>query len=305
MMTVVKMMVKRSHQVCGRQFSDTDIARIRDLIAQDPSLTRAALSRQVCDLLRWFRPDGRRKDMSCRVALLKLERQGLITLPAPTKVVAFSNRYVHAKPLALFEDTPITQSVEQLQALSLVLVTAASRQQSHLWNQLMACYHYLGYKPLVGAQQRYLIRSTEGWLGALGFSAAAWKVAPRDHYIGWTAAARQVNLQYVICNSRFLILPWVRSPNLASKVLSLAAKQIAQDWQQAYGFKPVLLETYVDHQRFRGACYRAANWICVGQTQGRGKLDRYHEGAVAVKDIYLYPLQHDFRERLCQQIAPP
>jgi hypothetical protein len=156
----------------------------------------------------------------------------------------------------------------------------------------------------VGAQRRYLIHSRDGWLGAVGFSAAAWKVAPRDLYIGWSAAARQVKLHYVVCNSRFLILPWVRSPNLASKVLSLCAQRIAQDWQQAYGFKPLLLETYVDRQRFRGSCYRAANWIHVGQTQGRGKLDRQHQYAVPVKDVYLYPLQHNFRELLCQQSKP-
>jgi hypothetical protein len=302
--TLVKMMVQQALQICGRQFTDADMALIRNLIAQDPSLTRTALSRQVCDLLRWLRPDGRRKDMSCRVALLKLERQGLITLPAPTRVAAHSNHYALATPLSLFEETSITQSVEQLHALSLVLVTAASRQQSHLWNELIARYHYLGYKPLVGAQRRYLIHSRDGWLGAVGFSAAAWKVAPRDLYIGWSAAARQVKLHYVVCNSRFLILPWVRSPNLASKVLSLCAKRIAQDWQQAYGFKPLLLETYVDRQRFRGSCYRAANWIAVGQTQGRGKLDRHHHYALPVKDVYLYPLHDNFRELLCQPLKP-
>lgn len=298
------MMTTPTLRVCGRPFTDADLELIRQLSAQDHSLTRAALSRQVCDRLGWFRPDGRRKDMSCRVALLKLERLGLIVLPAPTKVVAYNNRYAFAQPLALFEETPITQPVERLQALSLVLVTTASRQHSHLWKELIARYHYLGYKPLVGAQLRYLIHSREGWLGALGFSAAAWKAAPRDRYIGWTAAARQTTLPYVVCNSRFLILPWVHSPNLASKVLALSAKRIVQDWQPAYRFKPVLLETYVDRQRFRGTCYRAANWIYVGQTQGRGKLDRYHEHAVAVKDIYLYPLQHHFRERLCRQIEP-
>ena len=298
---LVKMMVQPALQICGRQFTDADMALIRNLIAQNPSLTRTALSRQVCDLLRWLRPDGRRKDMSCRVALLKLERRGVITLPAPTKGVAHGNRYAFATPLALFEETPLTKPVEQLQALSLVLVTSASRQHSRLWNKLMARYHYLGYKPLVGAQRRYLIHARDGWLGAVGFSAAAWKVAPRDLYIGWSAAARQVNLQYMVCNSRFLILPWVRSPNLASKVLSLCAKRIAHDWQQAYGFKPLLLETYVERQRFRGSCYRAANWIHVGQTQGRGKLDRHHHYAVPVKDIFLYPLHHNFRELLCQQ----
>jgi hypothetical protein len=297
-------MVKHALQICGRQFTEADLELIRNLMAQDPSLTRAALSRQVCDLLQWFRPDGRRKDMSCRVALLKLERRGLMTLPAPTKPRAFSGGYSDARAIPLVEDELITKPVEQLQALSLVLVTSASRQQSRLWNELIARYHYLGYTPLVGAQRRYLIHSRDGWLGAIGFSAAAWKVAPRDLYIGWSTAARQVNLPYVVCNSRFLILPWVRSPNLASKVLSLCAKRIAQDWQQAYGFKPLLLETYVDRQRFGGSCYRAANWIHVGQTQGRGKRDRHSQYALPVKDVYLYPLLHNFRELLCQRRQP-
>jgi len=297
-------MVKHVLQVCGRQFADADIELIRNLVAQEPALTPAALSRHVCDLLRWFRPDGRRKDMSCRVALLKLERMGLITLPAPTKARAPSGRYSDARSTSLFEEERLAKPVEQLQALSLVLVTSASRQQSRLWNELIARYHYLGYKPLVGAQRRYLIHSRDGWLGAVGFSAAAWKVAPRDLSIGWRAAVRQVNLHYVVCNSRFLILPWVRSPNLASKILSLCAKRIAPDWQPAYGFQPLLLETYVDRQRFRGSCYRAANWIHVGQTQGRGKLDRHHQYAVPVKDVYLYPLHHNFRELLCQQLEP-
>jgi hypothetical protein len=294
-------MVKHALQICGRQFTAADLELIRNLMVQDRSLTRAALSRQVCDLLQWLRPDGRRKDMSCRVALLKLERHGLITLPAPTKARAASRRYSVVRATSLFEEALIVKPVAQLQALSLVPVTSASRPQSRLWNELITRYHYLGYKPLVGAQQRYLIHSGDGWLGAVGFSAAAWKVAPRDHDIGWTTAARQANLHYVVCNSRFLILPWVRSPNLASKVLSLCAGRIAPDWQQAYGFKPLLLETYVDRQRFRGSCYRAANWIHVGQTQGRGKLDRHHQYAVAVKDIYLYPLHHNFRALLCQQ----
>jgi hypothetical protein len=163
------------------------------------------------------------------------------------------------------------------------------------------------FTPLVGAQLRYLITSDEGHLGALGFSASAWTVAARDQFIGWSSNARKAHLSLVICNSRFLILPWVQSKNLASTVLSLSAKRVVSDWYQVYGYRPVLLETYVEKERFLGTCYRAANWVKVGRTQGRGKLDQKHEHALPVKDVYVYPLRPDFRDILCRQLddSPP
>jgi hypothetical protein len=189
--------------------------------------------------------------------------------------------------------------VEQIDGLSLVLVS--HKHGSTLWKIMIQRYHYLGYTPLVGAQLRYVIGWDQGYLGAIGFSASAWRVAPRDQFIGWSGNARRANLPYVIGNSRFLILPWVHSKNLASKILSLSAKRVVVDWNQVYGYRPILVETYVEQQRFLGSCYRAANWINVGQTQGRGKLDRNHERAVPVKDIYLYPLRPDFRALLCRE----
>lgn len=284
-------------KVCGRQFRLKDIAFIQKLIDDDKLLTRAALSRKVCQLLDWRAADGRLKDMSCRVALLKLQRKGLLSLPKATKTIV---RNARKGPPPLKHKKPILTPAGQLKALSLVPVTSAVPKLSKLWNAIIAHYHYLGYKPLVGAQLRYLIHCADGWLGALGFSAAAWKVAPRDQFIGWSPQQREANLQYIACNSRFLILPWVKSKNLASKVLSLAAKHIAFDWLKAYGFQPVLLETFVDKERFLGTCYRAANWHHVGQTQGRGKLDRNHAHALSVKNIYLYPLCPNFRDILCR-----
>jgi hypothetical protein len=288
-------------KICGRVFTHEDIEQIQRLVTPDPSLTRAALSRQVCDLLGWYRPNGGRKDMSCRVALLKLHRQGEITLPNATRAIVRNKRRDQSPR---DDQIPIAKPVDQLHGLTLLPVTLSGRdgrKPSQLWNDLIDRYHYLGHTPLVGAQRRYLIHSTDGWLGALGFSAAAWKVAPRDHYLGWTTQARQANLPYVVCNSRFLILPWVRCQNLASKVLALVAQRLARDWQQAYGYEPVLLETYVDQERFLGTCYRAANWIHVGHTQGRGKLDRDHRHAVPIKEVYLYPLHRHFRELLCRK----
>jgi hypothetical protein len=282
--------------ICGQQFSDKVLQQIQNLINQDKTMTRAELARQVCDLIGWYRVTGQRKDMSCRVALLKLQRKGLLSLPPATKVITGNRAIDHSISLP---EIAITKSVEQIDGLSLVLVS--HKHGSTLWKIMIQRYHYLGYTPLVGAQLRYVIGSDQGYLGVIGFSASAWRVAPRDQFIGWSGNARRANLPYVIGNSRFLILPWVHSKNLASKILSLSAKRVVVDWNQVYGYRPILVETYVEQQRFLGSCYRAANWINVGQTQGRGKLDRNHERAVPVKDIYLYPLRPDFRALLCRE----
>jgi hypothetical protein len=281
--------------ICGQQFSAQVLQQIQNLINQHKTMTRAELARQVCDLVGWYRATGQRKDMSCRVALLKLHRKGLLNLPQATKVITRNKAIDHSISLP---ELAITKSVEQIDGLSLILATGHG---STLWKIMMQRYHYLGYNPLVGAQLRYLITSAAGYLGAIGFSASAWKVAPRDQFIGWSCKARKANLPYVICNSRFLILPWVHSKNLASKILSQSAKRVLADWYPVYGYRPVLLETYVEQQRFLGSCYRAANWINVGQTQGRGKLDRNHDRSVPVKDIYVYPLRPDCRELLCRE----
>lgn len=290
-------MQNSSFTICGRQFTGKDIQAIDDLISKEPTITRAALSRKVCDLLSWFRPDGRRKDMSCRVALIRLEKKGLLILPKPTKKI--NRKGVTQQPTA-FDETLIVKSAGQIRDLKLSIVNSSSPKQSKLWNELVERYHYLGYQPLVGAQLRYLISSEYGLLGALGFSAAAWKVAPRDRYIGWTKVVREANLPYVICNSRFLILPWVQSKNLASKILSQCAKRISSDWFAQYRIHPVLLETFVEKERFSGIIYKAANWLYLGQTQGRGKLDKYNKKQVPIKDIYVYPLIKNFRDILCQ-----
>ena len=172
-------------------------------------------------------------------------------------------------------------------------------EDSSLWNEFVQRYHYLGYKPLPGEQIRYLVRSGDSLLAALGFGAAAWKVAPRDRFIGWTTRQREARLHLVVNNARFLILPWAHVPNLASHILARAARQLPADWRMRYGHAPVLLETFVERDRFRGTSYRAANWIHVGATQGRGKLDIHMRFPVTVKDIFLYPLHKQFRCELC------
>ena len=178
-----------------------------------------------------------------------------------------------------------------------------SRRESRLWNELIERYHYLGYRPLPGAQLRYVVRAGGDPVALLGFGAAAWSVGARDAFIGWTREERLENLQLIVNNARFLILPWVRSPNLASRILGAAGRRLAGDWQERYGYRPVLLETYVERDRFKGTCYHAANWVHVGQTQGRGKLDRKHAHAVPIKDIFLYSIEKDFREKLRRRTA--
>ena len=278
---------------CGRDFSGQEIGRLCDLIGEDPTRSRAQLSRLACQLLGWFKPDGGLKEMSCRVAMLRMHELGLIELP-PARIRKPVCRIRHT---ARSDPQPgLDCPVHELPSLRLLPVHTPHR--SALWNEYIDRYHYLGYKPLPGAQLRYFASSQERILALLGFGAAAWKTAPRDRFIGWSGSERERNLPLIVNNARFLILPWVESKNLASKVLAMAARQLPEDWQDRYAYRPVLLETFVDTQRFTGACYKAANWIHVGQTQGRGKLDRDHKADLPIKSIWLYPLSKHFRTSL-------
>jgi hypothetical protein len=282
-----------SARYCGREFSEDDIALIRRLAGELSS--RRAIADATCEELRWYRPDGRPKDMSARVALLRMQADGLIALPPPRNGNG-NGRIARHRQGALELAAPAPTSLQSLRPLELVVVDtkAASRR----WRELVASYHYLGYVPFAGAQLRYLVDSSCGIIGALGFAASAWACAPRDTHIGWDAPTRKARLQLVVGNARFLIVPHVRVPNLASHILASVTRRLARDWQDAYGYSPVLIETFVETGRFSGASYRAANWFHVGQTKGRGKLDRYNQHALPVKDVYLYPLRRDYRRIL-------
>jgi hypothetical protein len=283
---------------CGRQFSLTEIDRINRWVDTEPELSRQELSRRFCRVANWRKPDGGLKDMSCRVAFLKMDKAGIIHLPAPKR--AFFKPGSRIKRTALDQDTaPIVQPAGQLDPV----LELVQKDQSALWNQLVQRYHYLGYTALPGAQLRYLVKSKRRLIALLGFGAAAWKTAPRDAYIGWSAHQRKQNLHLIVNNARFLILPWVHSKNLASRILSLAARRIATDWQARYSYRPCLLETFVEKKRFSGTCYKAANWIHVGDTQGRGKLDVKNEYKLPVKSVWLYPLDRDFRKKLSHEHA--
>jgi hypothetical protein len=288
-----------SYPYCGRLFTAEQIESIRRLIVAAPRLNRAQLSRRVCEDLGWKGPDGRHKEMSCRVAMLRMHRDGLIPLPPPTHR---NSNGGHAPRLTSASEVRDPISLPAGALGDLLFRPVDTPQDSSLYNELIQRYHYLGYKPLPGAQIRYLIWGGPHLLAVLGFGASAWKVAPRDRWIGWSAPQRIRNLPRVVNNARFLILPWICSRNLASRILSAVAKRLPQDWQIRYGYPPVLLETFVEQNRFLGTCYRAANWIHVGQTQGRGKLDRYNQRLLPVKEIFLFPLHPCFRQTLC---TPP
>lgn len=280
--------------VCGRIFSDADLEIIRE-ITQRERINRNQISREVCRVLNWFKPDGKLKEMSCRVALLRLHRLGILELPPPLRPNSNGSRHRSMEFTSASDPgIPITEPLSVLGAIQLVRVTKP--KPSRLWNELIQRYHYLGYSPLPGAQIRYLIYTGSGTLlGAIGFSAAAWALRTRDTMIGWSKDQRTKRLNEVVNNSRFLILPWVHVKNLASKVLALSVKKLPQDWQTIYSYKPVLLETFVEKERFLGTCYKAANWQQIGETQGRGKWDRNYEYAVPIKVIYIYPLNKNFR----------
>jgi hypothetical protein len=281
----------------GLVFPAAVVRRIRARIAHDEELTRTELSREVCQWQNWRAPNGRLREMACRVALLELERHGEVALPERRSAVRAT---MEAERWAGIEDRPLRCELADLGEIELVGVSAKrDGELSGLWNDLIAGYHYLGYTPLVGAQKRYLIASERyGYLGALGFSAAARRVAVRDRWIGWSDALRAEHLERLVCNSRFLILPWVEVRNLASRVLGLAARRLRADWKRSYGYQPVLLETFVEQGRFAGTCYRAANWVHLGPTSGRGRQDCRHACTLERKEVFAYPLCERWREQL-------
>lgn len=278
---------------CGRDFSLKELDLIRALIKNNPQFNRMRLSKEVCGMLQWLKPDGKLKDMSCRVAMLRMEKDGLILLPSPTRIQRPARKIEFT--LATDPQSPVLNPVNQLPQLCFQKVTKAN---SALWNEYIERYHYLGYTPLPGAQLRYFITAGEQLVALTGFGAAAWQTAPRDQFIGWNHEQRQKNLKLITNNARFLILPWIKSKNLASKILSLTARHLPDDWEEKYNIRPVLLESFVQRNRFAGTCYKAANWRLCGQTKGRGKLGPAGKISVPIKDVWVYPLDKKFRSIL-------
>jgi hypothetical protein len=255
--------------------------------------------------MQWRTATGKLKEVSCRKALLELHRQKLITLPTANKS-CFKRSRRRTTPMDEIEIPEVQCTLKALGEIKVFAISSRYSKLSRIWNELMNRFHYLGKGPLCGAQIRYLVKSSQhGWVGALAFSSAQWRLKERDQYIGWTEAARRANLNRVVCNSRFLILPSVRVPHLASHVLSLCTSQLGKDWMERYGYPPLLAETFVDPSRFAGTCYRAANWVHVGQTAARSTA--YSNGKLSggPKDIYVYPIDGKWKQVLCTEPNVP
>lgn len=261
------------------------------------SLNRCQLARRVCEHLNWVNEGGQLKAMSCRVAMLRMERAGLFGLPKPTH--RNSNGRARASDLQIRRPEGILSELAQGRE-GLRLEWVQTKAGAGWYQAIMEQYHSLGCKPLAGAQLRYLIWSGSWLVGGLGLGASAWSVAARDQWIGWTPNQRAQRLHWIVNNNRFLLLPWMQGRNVASRILGRVARQLPTDWQNRYGYRPVLLETFVEQERFSGRCYQAANWLCVGQTKGRGKLEKHHRPIVPIKRIFLYPLTANFRDLLCR-----
>jgi hypothetical protein len=278
----------------GRNLTSADIDFVRKLIGDNPSFSRWRLSIELCRLWNWTDTAGRLKDMASRTLLLKLEQKGLVVLPVRKQIP----KTAPLRPHVSHSTDPIGSDLKILRPLEVVALDPASPY----W-KLFACllneHHYLGYKTSVGESMKYMVFDRLGrTLACVLFGSAAWKTAPRDTFIGWSRQARERNVNLITDNTRFLILPWVKVPHLASHVLSLISKRIVGDWIQKYNHPVWALETFVDSSRFKGTCYKAANWIRLGRTKGRTRQDRFHAIQVPEKDVYLYPLAGDFRKNL-------
>ena len=272
--------------VCGQHFPRVIVERIQDTVHADPSISRHRISRQVCEWLDWRSPNGRLQEMSCRKALIKLERSGVLDLPRPARTYTFEHTAANTVEPEIPE---LCCSLEELGKVNVCPVSSRYAKESKVWFALMDRYHYLGRGPICGAQIRYLVKSSYGYIGALAFSSASWAIKCRDEYIDWTEGAKRAHLSRIVNNNRFLILPMVRIPHLASHVLSLALSRLPEDWELRYGVRPVLVETFVD-PRFPGTCYKAANFVQVGNSAGR------RDGRP--KRVFLYPLCPGWKETL-------
>jgi hypothetical protein len=289
----------------GRSVGDREREQVRRLLATYPDWSRYRLSRQLARLWDWRNGAGQLKDMAARTLLLKLEQRGWIVLPARRCQSPNRMRQKKTPTLSLPVPLPLVQPLKTLLPLTVAEVSAHAPRRA-LFAALLQQHHYLSHRSWVGENLQYLVGDGLGRpLACVLFGAAAWQCADRDRYIGWEAATRAQNLPLVANNARFLVLPWVRVPHLASHVLGRIARRLSQDWQNKYGHPIYLLESFVERDRFAGRCYRAANWVRVGQTKGRTRQDRAdgQRHRAPIKEIYLCPLHPLFRERL--QGSPP
>lgn len=287
----------------GRTISAEDIASIRQIIALNPHASRRKLSVLVCQAWDWRQTNGAWRDMVCRGLMLMLHRAGHIELP--------SRKFTPPNPLGrrvkpatdfLLDQSPLSGALRALQPLAIRQVRRTGEES--LFNGLIERFHYLGYTQPVGEQLKYLVCAQDRPVACLAWSSGPWHMGPRDRFIGWSPAVRRRHLHLLAYNTRFLILPWVEVPHLASHILGRMARQLSADWQAVYGHPVHYLETFVDRERFKGTCYRAANWVHLGQTTGRGIKEKTKKVTRSIKDVLGYPLRRDFRRKLCEGEAP-
>lgn len=280
----------------GRLVSAEDILYIRELIAADPHQSRRTLSKKLCEAWQWRQPNGALCDMVCRGLLLMLDRAGAIVLP-PVDYVRHNPLASRARPApVLIDTTPIAGRLPDIQPLEFEQVRRTGDEP--LFNSLLEEHHYLGYEQPVGEHLKYLVWAQGRPLACLAWSSAPRHLGARDRFIGWSAEARRRNIRFLAYNTRFLILPWVAVSHLASHILSGIARRLPADWQAMYGHPIYFLETFVDPERFRGTCYRAANWVLLGRTTGRGKDDQTGRPNRSIKEVLGYPLTRRFRQLL-------
>lgn len=289
----------------NRIITSLEVEFIQRLIQDNPSWCRTRLSQAICHYWNWYTPKGQIKDMACRDLLRRLEKRELISLPESLSRKYSAHSIPKRKSVSIrtpklwneFSTLVLDCDISEITPIQIELAHAGWNKA--VFSYLLAEYHYLGYKQHVGEHLKYLIYNRQGQvISCLLFGSAAWSCEDRDKYIAWKTEVRKQNLHLLTNNMRFLILPWIRVKNLASHILSTISKRIQEDWYNRYGHWIYLLETFVEKGRFQGTCYQAANWICVGQTKGRSRNDRYNQIVVPIKDIYLYPLVRNFKERL-------
>jgi hypothetical protein len=286
----------------GREIADTDIAFIRQLIAADPTASRRAISRKLCQAWNWVQPNGMLRDMVCRGLLLALHRAGHLELPAPRYKLSTPRVRHGGKAPADIDGVPLHCPLGAVRPLEFRQVRRTPEEP--LFNSLIEQYHYLGYAQPVGEHLKYLVYTGERPIACLAWASAPRHLGCRDRFIGWSGEIRRRNIHFIAYNTRYLILPWVQVPHLASHILGRMVGVLVRDWQRVYGHPIWFLETFVDPQRNRGTCYRAANWVVLGRTTGRGKNDQTWRPNRPIKEMLGYPLCRDFRERLGQATRP-
>lgn len=280
-----------------RTITEDDIPPIQTTVNRHWDKGRKHISKVLCHEWNWRQPNGRLKDMACRELLLTLNRKGLINLP-PRLISAHNDKRNRSIPVVDIEQTPLKGIPSQFEPVTLQLVRNTTLEP--LYNSLIEQHHYLGYRQIVGNHLKYIAFIGEQPVACLGWGSAAWSIKSRDSLIGWDKPGKENNLHLVVSNTRFLILPWVNVKFLASKVLALNAKRISNDWFQIYNHYVYLLETFVEQARFKGTCYKAANWVRAGQTKGTAKRGHDHLFHGKIKDVYLYPLRKDYRKKLME-----